>query len=104
MPSTRERESIDIESNGDSAFINAGGRSIVEVAIRGDNPADYRVDGREDRDADWVVGVMSDPQYSGQSDYDDTLQTGWDGIRIYCVNGTGTASDNAEIILCAAGR
>lgn len=102
MVNTHTRETIDIESSGSSVKINLFGRTMCEVAIRGDSVADYRVDGREDKDAQWLEGVLGDPEYSGEPRYDDILETGWNQLRIYCVNGTGITDEEAEIVLCAA--
>lgn len=103
MPNTHNRDTIDIENAGGSVLVRAYGRTIVEVAIRGDGAASYRVDGREDKDQAWVEGIKADPNYTGSANYDDTIQTGWSQLRIVCTSGTATAGDTAEIVLCAGG-
>lgn len=104
MTNTKRRQSIGIETSGNSVDVNVEGRDILEVAIRGDGTAEYRVDGREDPSQNWVQGTMGDPEYSGAADYDDTLRTAWNQLRIVCVTGTASAGDQAEVVLCAGGK
>lgn len=103
MVNTGTRKTIDIENSGNSVVLNAYGRELVSLAIRGDGAASYRIDGREEQGADWVTGIKSDPNYTGQSEYDDTFETGWHQIRIYCTSGTATVDDVAEIVMSASG-
>lgn len=101
MVNTSKRSTIDIETSGGSVECTIGGRTIVEVAIRGDGSADYVVEGREDKQASWVTTPVS---FGGSADHDDTLETAWDQIRVRCTTGTGAAGDSAEVVLCAGGK
>lgn len=101
MTTTKRRQSIDIENSGNDVAVAVGGRTIVEVAIRGDGAADYVVEGRESKTASWVTTPVT---YTGAADYDDTLETGWEELRIRCTSGTASAGEAAEIILCAGGK
>lgn len=103
MGNTHNRETIDIENAGNGVIVRPTGRNTVSVAIRGDATAEYRVDGKEDYGKPWVTGVRADPEYTGASEYDDVITTGWYAIRIQCVSGTGISNDKAEIVLSASG-
>lgn len=102
MTNTRASEILDISTTGGNVKINLDGRTIVEVAVRGDVAATYRVDGRESGSANWKEGVRSD--YSGSSNYDDTITTGWNELRLVVTSTTGTSGDSATVTLCAGGR
>ncbi len=97
MPSTEE--TIDIETSGATVDLRLLGANIVNVHIQGDNAADYHVDVRRNG-GDWIQNVRSD--YTGNGDYDDTLETGAEELRIRCASGTGTADDQATVTLMAS--
>lgn len=101
MTNTGARETIDIENSGNGVEVETNGRTIVEVAIRGDAATAYEVQWREHPNAAWV---SSPKTYSGSANYDDTIETGARDIRIECTSGTGTAGQSAEIILSAGGK
>lgn len=101
MTNTKNRDTIDIETAGNSVDCRLEGRTIVELVIKGDGAANYKIDARESDSASWVQDVG--PTYSGSANYMDTVETGWAEIRVRCTSGTGTVDDSAEIILCAGG-
>lgn len=101
MTTTNSRAVVPIDTAGSAVSITLGGRTTVEVAIRGDAQASYRVDGRESKDADWVEGPAT---FSGSASYDDTFMTGWEQLRVIVTSGTGGSGDEAQIILCAGGK
>lgn len=98
---TESREVIGIESGGQTVSCTVGGRQIIEMSIQGDGVATYVIDAREERGAEWIQDVG--PTYSGSQDHLDTLETGWEQIRVRCTSGTGTAGDEATVVLCAGG-
>jgi hypothetical protein len=93
-------ETIDIESSGGTVAIHMLGADVVSVHIRGDAAAEYQWDAKI-RDGDWIEDVGS--EYTGSSDYDDTMTTGMDQVRIRCSAGTGTGGEQATITLSAGG-
>ncbi len=96
---TSERETIDIETSGGGAEVKIMGRTIIELVIKGDSAADYKIQGREDGGTWEDTGVTK----TGSAEYRDTLETGWHDIRVECTAGTGVANESAEIIMCASG-
>ena len=99
MP-TEIEETIDIENSGNDVSLRLQGKSIVSLAIRGDDTATYQVDART-RGGSWIQSVSS--EYSGSADYDDALETGVSEMRIRCSTGTGTGGDQATVTLMASG-
>lgn len=98
--SATTEETIDIENAGNRATLILEGRTIVSLAIRGDGAATYQLDARE-RGGSWKQDVGK--EFSGQSDYDDVLETGAQEIGVRCSTGTGSAGDQATITLMAGG-
>jgi hypothetical protein len=95
-----EEQTIGIDSAGNSVAIRMMGATIASFAIRGDAAAEYQIDGRV-RNGTWKQDVGS--EYTGSSDYDDTVETGWHEIRIRCSSGTGGSGDEATITLSTGG-
>jgi hypothetical protein len=91
---------IDIENAGNSVSIRMLGATIVSMAVRGDDTAEYQWDARN-RNGTWTQDVGT--EYTAQSDYDDVLETGAQEVRLRCSSGTGTAGDEADVFLMAGG-
>lgn len=101
MVDSRDTEqTIEIENAGNSVALRMVGSTIASIAIRGDAAATYQLDARR-RDGSWLQDVGS--EYSGQSDYDDVIETGAQFIRIRCSSGSGGAGDQATITIMAGG-
>jgi hypothetical protein len=98
--STTVSETIDIETSGNAVSITLEGRTTVSMAVRGDGPAEYQWDARE-TGGTWKRDVGK--EYTGQSDYNDVLETGAQEVRLRCSTGTGTPGDEADILLMAGG-
>lgn len=95
-----EEKTIDIENAGGSASIRMLGATIVSVHIKGNGVAEYQWDVRR-RGGSWIQDVG--PEYTGQSNYDDVLETGATEVRVRCSSGTGSPDDEATITLMAGG-
>lgn len=98
-PQTAE-EAIDIENAGGTASVRMLGATIVSMDISGDDVAEYQWDARR-RGGTWIQDVG--PEYTGQSDYDDVMETGAAEVRIRCSSGSGGAGDQATITIMAGG-
>ena len=101
MTNTKTRETIDIQTSGQTVSVNVEGRTTLEIAIRGDAAADYALEGRESPSAAWVRLPTT---YAGSADYDDTQTVGWHQMQVVCTSGTATVDDTATVILCAGGK
>ena len=102
MTSPQETDTvIGIDSAGNSAQIKLSGATIASVHIRGDAAATYVLDAKT-RDGDWIEDVGS-ATYSGQSDYDDVIETGMQFLRVRCSSGTAGSGDEATITIGAGG-
>lgn len=93
-------DTINIDSSGNTVALELHGRSLVSMHITGDDTAEYQWDARI-IGGTWQQDVST--EYTGQSDYDDILETGAEEIRVRCSNGTGGTDDEATIILMAGG-
>lgn len=94
-------ETIDIETAGDTVQVSPHGRTVVELAIRGDGAASYEVDISGGEGGGWFQNVG--PSYSGSADYNDVLRTGATELRVRCSAGTATAGDQAQVLLASGG-
>lgn len=103
MPDPKQaEETIDIENSGNTVSVVMAGAEIVSLHIRGDAAAEYQWDAKP-RGSDWSSFQDVGPEYTGQSDYDDVLETGAEEVRIRCSAGSGGADDTADIYLSAGG-
>jgi len=93
-------QTISIDSSGNSAAIDIGGRTLVSMIVEGDAAADYAWDARR-TGGDWKQGVGT--TYSGSSDHDDVIETAAEEVRLRCTSGTGGSNDEADILLMGSG-
>lgn len=93
-------ETIDIENSGGTVAVRMLGATIVSMYIDGEAVAEYQWDVRK-RGGSWIQDVG--PEYTGQSDYDDVLETGAEEVRVRCSSGSGGAGDSAAITIMAGG-
>lgn len=97
---TDTRESISIDSSGNSVELVIGRNSSLQIVIRGDAAADYALDVDDSENGGWMQGVGS--SYTGSSDYDDTRTVAAYKVRIRCTSGTAGSGDNADIMLASS--
>jgi hypothetical protein len=95
-----EEATIGIDSAGNAASIRMMGATVLSFAIRGDAAAEYQIDGRI-RNGNWKENVGS--EYTGSSDYNDQVTTGWHEVRIRCSSGTAGSGDESTITLSTGG-
>lgn len=93
-------ETISIDSSGEAVALELNGRTIVSVYVTGDATAEYEWDARK-VGGTWQTNVST--EYTGQSDYDDVLETGAEEVRLRCSSGTGGSGDEATILIMAGG-
>lgn len=95
------RQTIDIETAGNTVELALHGNDTVEIVIRGDGTASYAIDVRESDSGTWMQDAG--PTYSGSADYSDTLSSGVPQLRVRCTSGTATAGNQADVLVSAGG-
>lgn len=93
-------ETIGIDSAGNAVSVRMHGATMVSMHITGDATAEYQWDGRI-RGGTWRENIG--PEYTGASDYDDTVETAWAEVRLRCSTGTAGSGDQATITISAGG-
>lgn len=93
-------ETISIDASGASVSVRMHGATIVSMDVSGDATAEYQWDGRI-RGGSWKQNIG--PEYTGQANYDDTVETAWWEVRLRCSSGSGGTGDEATIAISAGG-
>lgn len=100
MPTREVEKTIDIENAGNTVAVETLGGTLASLHISGDGAAEYQWDAKR-RNGSWIQDIG--PEYTGQSDYDDVVETVAYEIRIRCSSGTGTVDDTATITIMVGG-
>lgn len=99
---TTNRDTLDIETTGDTLELALAGNDTLHVVIRGDGAADYQVDVTDDPANGWINGVESGSLEGAVADYDETFTIAVPYVRIRVTSGTATAGDSADVLLSSA--
>lgn len=98
-----KRQTLEIETTGDTIELEMHGRDVLEVVIRGDGAADYALDVQDTGNNGWMQDVDS-TTFTGGTDYSETLTVGAAQVRIRVSSGTAASGDQADVLLSASGK
>lgn len=95
------RDTLDIETAGDTVRLNMGRDEVLGVYVRGDGAADYALDVTDDPNGTWLQGAET---FGAATTVDFGGFEGAQWVRLRVTTGTATAGDTADVLLTSAGR